>query len=67
MQLQSVTQVLFYMMFGKLKFLKVCQWKRKTWASKYSWCFMQSLETAVRDDEKFIETLLLWKRRGQSN
>ena len=40
MQLQGVTQPLFYMVFGKLKFLKMTKWKRKTQASKGNWCFM---------------------------
>ena len=34
MQLQGVTQLPFYMVLRKLKFLKVSQWKRKTQASK---------------------------------
>ena len=40
MQLQGVTQLLFYMVLGKLKFLKMSKWKRKTQASKGNWCFM---------------------------
>ena len=34
MQLQGVTQLLFYMVLGKLKFLKMSKWKRKTQGSK---------------------------------
>ena len=40
MQLQGVTQLLFYMVLGKLKFLKMSKWKRKTQASKGSSYFM---------------------------
>ena len=40
MQLQGVTQLLFYMVLGKLKFLKMSKWKRKTQASKGNRCFM---------------------------
>ena len=40
MQLQGVTQLLFYIVLGKLKFLKMSKWKRRTQASKGKWCFM---------------------------
>ena len=40
MQLQGVTQLIFYIVLGKLKFLKMSKWKRKTQASKGKWCFM---------------------------
>ena len=40
MQLQGLTQLLFYMLLGKLKFLKISKWKRKTQASKGNRCFM---------------------------
>ena len=40
MQLQGITQLLFYMALGKLKFLQMSKWKRKTQVSKGSWCFM---------------------------
>ena len=40
MQLMGVTQLFFYMVLGKLKFLKMSKWKRKTQASKGNWCFM---------------------------
>ena len=40
MQLQGLTQFLFYMVLGKLKFLKMSKWKRKTQASKGNRCFM---------------------------
>ena len=36
----SLTQLLFYMLLGKLKFLKISKWKRKTQASKGNRCFM---------------------------
>ena len=39
-QLQGLTQLPFYMVLGKLKFLKMSKWKRKTQASKGNWCFM---------------------------
>ena len=38
MQLQGVTKLLFYMVLGKLKFLKIVKWKRKTQSSKGNWC-----------------------------
>ena len=40
MQLQGLTQFLFYMVLGKLKFLKMSKWKRKTQSSKGNPCFM---------------------------
>ena len=40
MQLQGTTQLLFYMVLEKLKFLQMSKWKRKTQVSKGSWCFM---------------------------
>ena len=40
MQLEGVTQLLFCMVLGKLKFPKMSKWKRKTQASKGNWCFM---------------------------
>ena len=40
MQLQGVMQLLFYMVYGELKFLKMSKWKIKTQTSKGSWCFM---------------------------
>ena len=40
MQLQGVMQLLFYMVYGELKFLKMSKWKIKTQTSKGNWCFM---------------------------
>ena len=40
MQLQGMTQLFFYIVLGKLKFLKMSKCKRKTQASKGKWCFM---------------------------
>ena len=40
MQLMGVTQLFFYMVLGKLKFLKMSKWKRKTQVSKGKWCFV---------------------------
>ena len=57
-QLYGVTQLLFYIVLGKLKFLKMPKWKRKTQASKGKWCFMLKI---------YSDCLLLRKRRRQSN
>ena len=48
MQLQGVTQLLFYMVLGKSKFLKMSKWQRKTQVSKGNWFFHV---------EKFIQTV----------
>ena len=53
MQLQGVTQLLFYMVLGKLKFLKMPKWKRKTLAYKDNWCFtLKSLFKLFATPEK---------------
>ena len=45
------------MVLGKLKFIKMSKWIRKTQAFKHNWCLMQSLEIAVKDAKKFIQTV----------
>ena len=58
MQLEGVTQLLFCMVLGKLKFPKISKWKRKTQASKGNWCFMlKSL---------FIETVCYSRKEEDS-
>ena len=53
MQLQGVIQLLFYMVLGKLKFLKMSIWKRKTQASKGNWChILKSLFKLFATPEK---------------
>ena len=62
MQLQGVTQLLFYMVLGKLKFLKMSKWKRKTQASKGNWCFMlkslfiQTVCYSGKEEDSLTET-----------
>ena len=62
MELQGVTQLLFYMVLGKLKFLKMSKWKRKTQASKGNWCFMlkslfiQTVCYSRKEEDSLTET-----------
>ena len=62
MQLQGVTQLLFYMVLGKLKFLKMSKWKRKTQASKGNWCFtlkslfIQTVCYSRKEEDSLTET-----------
>ena len=57
-QLQGLTQLPFYMVLGKLKFLKMSKWKRKTQASKGNRCLYWKV---------YSNCLLHRKRRRQSN
>ena len=53
MQLHGVTQLLFYIVLGKLTFLKLAKWKRKTQGSKDNCCFtLQSLFKLFATPEK---------------
>ena len=61
-QLQGLTQLPFYMVLGKLKFLKMSKWKRKTQASKGNWCFMlkslfiQTVCYSRKEEDSLTET-----------
>ena len=62
MQLEGVTQLLFCMVLGKLKFPKMSKWKRKTQASKGNWCFMlkslfiQTVCYSRKEEDSLTET-----------
>ena len=57
MQLQSATQHLFYIVFRKLKFLKVSTWIKKLRLLNTITAPWKVSETVVKDVEKFIQTV----------
>ena len=57
MQLQSATQHLFYIVFRKLKLLKVSTWIKKLRLLNTITAPWKVSETVVKDVEKFIQTV----------
>ena len=54
MQLQGATQLLFYMVLGKLKFLKYLNGQEKLKLLKTVGVSHKVSETAIKDIEKFV-------------
>ena len=72
MQLQGVTQLLLYMVLGKLKFLKMSKWKTKTQASKDNRCFYSEFYPTVcytsKEEDSLTETRVrMYKQKNVKN